>query len=145
MERRCENTACDRVLVRRPREAAYHWEKRRACSRSCAGVIGGHTATAKHKARQAASVAEADRFCGFSKCGKKLVRRYTEGAADFRGRRTCSRPCAAEYVRENGGPAFMSRQKSSKAPCSECFGLSHRRPADGCPRCGGKFREESAA
>lgn len=142
--RLCENPACRKQLVRRARESDYHWERRRACSRPCAGVLGGATSSAKHKAR-ISSAAEEERFCAFSKCATKLVRRYTESVSDFRSRRTCSRACAAQYVRESGGPAFMSRKKSSKAPCLSCAGLPHRRPIDGCHTCGGAFREESAA
>jgi hypothetical protein len=144
MSRRCQNPACGRVLVRQAREAAFHWNKRRACSRACAGVLGGMTNKAKCFARVQSST-EPERFCAYSKCGEKLMRRRTESVFDFRSRRCCSRTCAAEYIRERGGPAFMSRQKSSKAPCSECFGLAHRRPATGCPKCGGQFGEEESA
>jgi len=144
-KRCCENPACGKALVRGAREAQFHWDRRRACSRTCAGVLGGLTMKAKVQMRQKASI-EPARFCAASACGAKLVRRAGESLSDFRGRKTCSRPCAAQYLHENGGPVFVQKQKSSKAPCTECYGQSWRRPVGGrCSGCGGAFREEGKA
>lgn len=137
-DRFCQSPSCGALLMRNVNESASNFSMRLTCNAACAKVY-----------RASKGFEPGERLCAFSQCQKPLIRRDREGPRDFARRKTCGHDCGIAYQREQlaGGVAAPPRQHKSgkKKPCALCADQSWRRPKSGCPKCGGEYREESAA